>query len=66
MWDQLDPSGPHVAYVTVAVFLIFFSLFSRFIKDHLNLSGMRRPGPLWKRSLFNDLYLRFSAASVEP
>jgi NhaP-type Na+/H+ or K+/H+ antiporter len=40
MWDQLDPTGPHVAYVTVAVFLIAFSLFSRFIKDHLNLSGM--------------------------
>lgn len=38
MWDQLDPSGPHVAYVTVAIFLIFFSLFSRFIKDHLSLS----------------------------
>lgn len=38
MWDQLELTGPHIAYLTISTFLISFALFSLFIRNHLHLS----------------------------
>ncbi|EPE24604.1 hypothetical protein GLAREA_08457 [Glarea lozoyensis ATCC 20868] len=38
MWDQLEPTGPHVTYLTFSVFLITYALFSQFIRNNLHLS----------------------------
>lgn len=38
MWDQLEPTPPHIAYLTVSTFLIIYCLFSRFIRNYLHLS----------------------------
>ncbi|KAG0651339.1 Na(+) H(+) antiporter [Hyphodiscus hymeniophilus] len=38
MWDQLEPTGPHIAYLTISSFLIFYALFSLFLRNHLHLS----------------------------
>jgi NhaP-type Na+/H+ or K+/H+ antiporter len=38
MWDQLEPTPPHVAYLTISIFLILYALFSHFIKNTLHLS----------------------------
>jgi NhaP-type Na+/H+ or K+/H+ antiporter len=38
MWDQLEPTGPHLTYLTFTVFLITYALFSQFIRNNLHLS----------------------------
>jgi sodium/hydrogen antiporter len=38
MWSQLEPTPPHIAYVTLSGFLIVYALFSQFIKNNLHLS----------------------------
>jgi hypothetical protein len=38
MWDQLEPTTPHVAYLTFSSFLLIYALFSLFIRDHLHVS----------------------------
>jgi len=38
MWDQLEPTPPHVAYLTISGFLIIYALFSLFIRNKLHLS----------------------------
>jgi len=38
MWDQLAPTPPHIAFLTIPLFLIVYCLFSRFIRNHLHLS----------------------------
>ncbi|CAL3972375.1 unnamed protein product [Diplocarpon coronariae] len=38
MWDQLEPTAPHVSYMTLSVFLIIYALFSLFIRNTLHLS----------------------------
>lgn len=38
MWDQLEPTPPHIAYLTISSFLIVYALFSLFIRNHLHLS----------------------------
>ncbi|KAF2674864.1 Sodium/hydrogen exchanger [Microthyrium microscopicum] len=38
MWDQLEPTAPHVTYLTISIFLIIYALFSVFIRDKLHLS----------------------------
>ncbi|TVY28296.1 Na(+)/H(+) antiporter [Lachnellula hyalina] len=38
MWDQLEPTTPHVAYLTFSSFLLVYALFSQFIKDNLHIS----------------------------
>jgi len=38
MWDQLDPTAPHIAYLTISTFLIIYALFSLFIRNSLHLS----------------------------
>ncbi|KAG9237356.1 Na(+)/H(+) antiporter-like protein [Amylocarpus encephaloides] len=37
-WDQLELTGPHVAYITFSGFLITYALFSQFIRNHLHIS----------------------------
>jgi NhaP-type Na+/H+ or K+/H+ antiporter len=37
-WKQLEPTGPHVTYVTVTAFLILYALFSLMIRNRLHLS----------------------------
>jgi NhaP-type Na+/H+ or K+/H+ antiporter len=38
MWDQLEPTTPHVTYLTFSSFLIIYALFSQFIRNRLHLS----------------------------
>ncbi|KAE9368555.1 Na(+)/H(+) antiporter-like protein [Stipitochalara longipes BDJ] len=38
MWSQLEPTAPHVAYLTLSTFLIIYALFSLFIRNVLHLS----------------------------
>jgi NhaP-type Na+/H+ or K+/H+ antiporter len=38
MWSQLEPTPPHIAYLTISSFLIIYALFSQFIKNNLHLS----------------------------
>ncbi|CAD6445431.1 72d26d1f-1d0e-493e-8871-02b4135c1982-CDS [Sclerotinia trifoliorum] len=38
MWDQLEPTPPHITYLFLPLFLIIYALFSNFIRDHLHLS----------------------------
>ncbi|PQE29877.1 na(+) h(+) antiporter 2 protein [Rutstroemia sp. NJR-2017a WRK4] len=38
MWEQLEPTAPHVTYVVLSLFLIIYALFSQFIRNHLHLS----------------------------
>lgn len=38
MWDQLEPTPPHIAYLTVPLFLIGYCLFSQFIKNSLHIA----------------------------
>lgn len=38
MWDQLEPTPPHVTYLVLPLFLIIYALFSNFIRNHLHLS----------------------------
>lgn len=38
MWDQLEPTPPHIAYLAISSFLIIYALFSLFIRNHLHLS----------------------------
>jgi len=38
MWDQLEPTTAHVAYLSFSSFLIIYALFSQFIRDHLHVS----------------------------
>jgi NhaP-type Na+/H+ or K+/H+ antiporter len=37
-WKQLEPTGPHVTYLTVTSFLILYALFSLMIRNRLHLS----------------------------
>ncbi|KAF2435872.1 Sodium/hydrogen exchanger [Tothia fuscella] len=37
-WKQLEPSGPHLTYLLLSSFLIFYALFSSFIRNRLHLS----------------------------
>jgi sodium/hydrogen antiporter len=39
MWSQLEPTLPHVTYLTLSTFLIAYSLFSLLISDRLHLSA---------------------------
>jgi NhaP-type Na+/H+ or K+/H+ antiporter len=38
MWSQLEPTPPHITYLTLSVFLIVYALFSQLIKNKLHLS----------------------------
>lgn len=38
MWDQLEPTAPHLAYLTLSTFLIIYALFALFIRNKLHLS----------------------------
>jgi len=38
MWDVLEPTAPHIAYLTISTFLIVYALFSLLIRDRLHLS----------------------------
>ncbi|EKD18117.1 uncharacterized protein L3040_007703 [Drepanopeziza brunnea f. sp. 'multigermtubi'] len=38
MWDQLEPTAPHVTYLTLSMFLIVYALFSLFIRNSLHVS----------------------------
>lgn len=38
MWSQLEPTPPHITYLTLPIFLIIFSLFSVLIRNRLHLS----------------------------
>ena len=38
VWDQLEPTAPHIAYLTISCFLIFYALFSLFLRNKLHLS----------------------------
>lgn len=38
MWSQLEPTPPHLTYLTLSVFLIAYSLFSLLIRNRLHLS----------------------------
>ncbi|KAL1859063.1 hypothetical protein Daus18300_009703 [Diaporthe australafricana] len=38
MWSQLEPTPPHLAYLTLSIFLIAYSLFSLLIRNRLHLS----------------------------
>ncbi|KAF2830858.1 Sodium/hydrogen exchanger [Ophiobolus disseminans] len=37
-WKQLEPTAPHVTYLTVTAFLILYALFSLMIRNRLHLS----------------------------
>lgn len=39
MWSQLEPTPPHITYLTLSIFLIAYSLFSLLIRDRLHLSA---------------------------
>jgi NhaP-type Na+/H+ or K+/H+ antiporter len=38
VWKQLEPTGPHVTYLTLTFFLILYALFSVLIRNRLHLS----------------------------
>lgn len=38
MWSQLEPTAPHITYLTISIFLILFALFSVLIRNRLHLS----------------------------
>jgi len=38
VWDQIEPTPAHVSYLTLTTFLIFYTLFARFIRNRLHLS----------------------------
>jgi NhaP-type Na+/H+ or K+/H+ antiporter len=38
MWSQLEPTPPHITYVTLTFFLILYALFSILIRNRLHLS----------------------------
>lgn len=38
MWSQLEPTAPHVTYLTLSLFLILYALFSVLIRNRLHLS----------------------------
>lgn len=38
MWSQLEPTAPHVTYLTLSLFLILYALFSLLIRNRLHLS----------------------------
>lgn len=38
MWEQLEPTPPHIAYLTISSFLIVYAIFSLFIRNNLHLS----------------------------
>lgn len=38
MWSQLEPTPPHISYLTLSIFLIFYTLFSELIRNRLHLS----------------------------
>lgn len=38
MWSQLEPTPPHITYLTLSLFLIPYALFSLLIRDRLHLS----------------------------
>ncbi|KAI7339069.1 Sodium/hydrogen exchanger [Hortaea werneckii] len=37
-WDQIETTPPHVTYLTLATFLITYTLFANFIRNRLHLS----------------------------
>ncbi|KAJ4295445.1 hypothetical protein N0V90_007457 [Kalmusia sp. IMI 367209] len=37
-WKQLEPTAPHVTFLVITVFLIFYALFSLLIRNRLHLS----------------------------
>jgi NhaP-type Na+/H+ or K+/H+ antiporter len=37
-WKQLEPTAPHVTYLTVTAFLLLYALFSLMIRNRLHLS----------------------------
>lgn len=37
-WKQLEPTAPHLTYLTLSTFLITYALFSSFIRNRLHLS----------------------------
>lgn len=39
MWSQLEPTPPHITYLTLSIFLVAYSLFSLLIRDRLHLSA---------------------------
>jgi hypothetical protein len=38
VWKQLEPTPPHVTYLTLTSFLILYALFSLMIRNRLHLS----------------------------
>lgn len=38
MWDQIEPTAPHVTYMILSSFLVIYALFSQFIRNSLHLS----------------------------
>ncbi|QSZ29373.1 hypothetical protein DSL72_003887 [Monilinia vaccinii-corymbosi] len=38
MWDQFEPTPPHLTYLSLPLFLIIYALFSNFIRNYLHLS----------------------------
>lgn len=38
MWEQLELTPPHIAYLTISSFLLVYAIFSRFIRNRLHLS----------------------------
>lgn len=38
MWSQLEPTAPHISYLTISIFLILYALFSLLIRNRLHLS----------------------------
>lgn len=38
MWDQVEPTPPHLTYMILSSFLILYALFSQFIRNSLHLS----------------------------
>lgn len=38
MWKQLEPTPPHLTYLILSTFLIFYALFSQAIRNRLHLS----------------------------
>ncbi|KAF2759304.1 Na(+)/H(+) antiporter 2 [Pseudovirgaria hyperparasitica] len=37
-WSQLEPTGPHLTYLFLSLFLIAYAIFSAFIRNRLHLS----------------------------
>lgn len=38
MWSQLEPTPPHISYLSLSIFLIAYTLFAKFIRNRLHLS----------------------------